>query len=68
MAPKPDGLEDAAIRPAEAAWSAPLGEFLLRYEESGARSPRGALLDFLESTYAAGTSLSGWDPQLLTQP
>ncbi|MFN2629583.1 MAG: DUF5996 family protein [Gaiellaceae bacterium] len=36
MAPMPDGLEDAAIGSAEAAWSAPLDEFLCATRTSGA--------------------------------
>jgi hypothetical protein len=49
--PKPDGIETAAPR-----WSVELGEFLLPYDEvRAAPDPRAALLEFLESTYRAGT-------------
>ena len=65
-APAPAGLEGEAVRPAGAAWSAALAEFLLMYDEvRAARSPRAALLEFLQSTYEAGARLAGWDRQAL---
>jgi hypothetical protein len=64
--PAPDGIADAPVRPDAAAWNADLGEFVLPYEAvRTAGDPRRALLDFLESTYAAGARLRGWDPQLV---
>jgi hypothetical protein len=60
--PKPEGIEQAAIRPAPAAWHADLGEFVLRYDDvRKAPSPRAALLDFLASTYDAASKAAGWD-------
>jgi hypothetical protein len=60
--PKPDGIEQAQIRPAAAGWHAGLGEFVLRYEDvRTAPSPRAALLDFLTSAYGAAAKLAGWD-------
>lgn len=66
--PKPDGIEEQAIEPSEAAWSSDLGEFALPYEEvRESASPRDAMLRFFESTYAAGARLQGWDPGLLVE-
>jgi hypothetical protein len=62
MAPSPEGYKDATARPAAAHWDAGLGEFLLLYDAvRTSASPSGALLDFCESTYAAGADLAGWD-------
>jgi hypothetical protein len=61
-APVPPGLEREAIRPAAAAWSPALGEFLLSWDDvRTAPTPRAALLDFFQSTYEAGARLAGWD-------
>jgi hypothetical protein len=61
--PKPDGIEQEVIRPAGAAWSTELGEFALPYEEVRAsESPEAAILEFFESTYAAGARRASWDP------
>ena len=66
--PKPEGIEATAIKPAEAGWSSDLGEFALSYEDvRRSASPRDAILQFLESTYAAGARLSGWDHSLVGQ-
>jgi len=54
MAPKPDGLERAAIRPAAAGWNKDIGEFIMRYEDvRTSSSPRETILEFLKSTYDA---------------
>jgi hypothetical protein len=64
--PKPAGLEDARIGPEAARWSAEMGEFLLDYEDvRTSDDPRAAILEFAESTYAAGADLSRWDRVLL---
>lgn len=64
--PKPEGIEDAELLPAGAAWSAELGEFLLPYETvRRAEDPRQSLLAFLRSTYEAGARLGRWDPALV---
>ncbi|MFL6845262.1 MAG: DUF5996 family protein [Allosphingosinicella sp.] len=58
--PAPDGFAAAPVRPAQARFDEALGEFVLPYDavrEGGDR----ALLDFLESTYAAAADLAGWD-------
>ncbi|HZP43896.1 MAG TPA: DUF5996 family protein [Candidatus Binatia bacterium] len=68
-APAPPGLERAPVRPAPAAWHAGLSEFVLPWEAvRTAPAPRTALLEFLESTYAAGATLAGWDRAALERP
>ena len=58
--PKPDGIEAAAAAPDGAFWSSELGEFLLPYDAVRVSpDPRGALLEFLESTYRAGAERTG---------
>jgi len=60
--PEPAGFADAAIRPPQAFRSRELGEFLLPYDSVRAdSSPRTMLLEFMESTYAAGAELARWD-------
>ena len=63
--PAAEGLSGASVRPDAAAWSASAGEFLLPYGAVRAEAdPRRAILDFLESTYAAAAAIMGWDPEL----
>jgi hypothetical protein len=65
-APAPKGLDDAAIRPAKAAYNKALGEFIYLYEDVRSEpSPEEALLSFLQSSYEAGATLAGWDRDLL---
>jgi hypothetical protein len=65
-APSPPGLSEEAIRPAGAFWSQKLSEFIFMYEDvRRASSPRAALLDFFESSYAAGAKLAHWDRKAL---
>jgi hypothetical protein len=60
--PKPAGIENQSTRPAAAAWNPQLSEFLLMYDDvRRAASPEESLYEFLESTYAVGASLAGWD-------
>jgi hypothetical protein len=64
--PKPEGIERAAIRPRSAGWNEDLGEFLLDYDDvRTAGDPGAAILEFANSTYAAGSELAGWDRELL---
>jgi hypothetical protein len=64
--PKPDGIENARIRPAPARWNAEMGEFLLDYEDvRSSPDSRGAIEEFTNSAYAAGADLAGWDRKLL---
>ncbi|HLY37407.1 MAG TPA: DUF5996 family protein [Candidatus Binatia bacterium] len=61
-APEPSGLPDRAIRPATAGYDRALSEFIVGYDEiRSAPSPRAALLEFMQSTYAAAATLAGWD-------
>ena len=54
------------MRPADAAWSKELSEFLLPYAAMrGADNPDAALMDFLQSTYAAASDLAKWDRNAL---
>lgn len=62
--PSPEGLEKKELLPGDAQWQinneSPMAILtyadLLKHDH-----PRKALLDFLESAYQAGASLSGWD-------
>jgi len=61
-APVPEGLSEAKVRPAAAGWDKALGEFILKYEDLRAEtSPEDALMEFLESTYAAAADAAKWD-------
>jgi len=60
--PTPKGFSEYAVRPAEAFFSQPLGEFLLPYEAvRSAADPDTALDAFLESTYEAAAVTGNWD-------
>ena len=64
--PKPEGIENAALRPADAGWRPALGEFILSYDAvRRSPDPRQAILDFAESTFMAGATRQRWDPALL---
>ncbi len=64
--PKPAGLEKASVRPAAARWNDALGEFLLDYDQVQQSSDRRSLvLEFANTTYAAGAELCGWDRSIL---
>jgi hypothetical protein len=68
-APAPAGLADEKVKPAAAFWSEKMSEFFLMYDEvRRAASPRAMLLDFMESTYAAGAKLANWDRAALERP
>jgi hypothetical protein len=61
-APEPAGFKTARIGPAGAFYSPDFNDYLIKYEDvRRAASPRAALLDFLQSTYAAGAELGGWN-------
>jgi hypothetical protein len=63
--PKPDGIERARIRPAEAAWDVGAGEFFLPYEAvRTAPDPSATILEFLRDTYEAGARLLHWSSEL----
>ncbi len=61
-APVPEGLSEAGIRPEAAGWDKALGEFLFPYESVVAESsPEGAVMEFLETSYAAAADAAKWD-------
>jgi len=61
-APVPEGLAEKKVRPATAGWDKTLGEFIFRYDALlQEASPDEALMEFLESAYAAGADAAKWD-------
>jgi hypothetical protein len=61
-APVPDGLGEAKVQPEMAKWDKALGEFIFRYDEVRTQaSPEGAVMEFLESAYAAAADAAKWD-------
>jgi hypothetical protein len=66
MAPEPKGFKDASVQPNAAHYETKLGEFLLMYDDvRNAESPTASLLEFCQSTYAAGASVGNWDRDAL---
>lgn len=64
--PEPPGLRDAQIRPSEARFDPALSEFILNYDVVRlSSSPKEHLMDFLQSTYAAGADRAQWDRSAL---
>ena len=60
--PEPEGYRTASVQPEAAYYSADYGEWILPYDAvRAAPDPDAALMDFLQSTYAAGADLAGWD-------
>jgi len=67
--PAPAGFAEAKIKPAAAAWSKELGEFLLPYDAMRQeRDPDAALMEFLQSSYDAAANLAKWDRAALECP
>jgi len=67
--PEPEGFSGASVFPEGAFYSSDLREFVLPYDAvRTAPSPDDALQAFLESTYAAGADLGGWDREALEMP
>ena len=61
-APVPEGLAEAKVRPAAAAWDKALGEFIFKYDAVRAEaSPEKALMEFLDSSYGAAANAAKWD-------
>ena len=61
-APVPEGLAEARVRPAAAAWDKALGEFIFKYDAVLAEaSPEKAVMEFVESAYAAAADAAKWD-------
>ena len=60
--PEPAGFKTARVEPAAAFYHSTLNEFLLPYEAvRAARSPRGAISAFVETSYNAAATLGNWD-------
>ena len=60
--PAPAGFAEAQVKPAQAFFSETLSEFILPYDAvRTAPDPERALIEFLESTYAAAADLGHWD-------
>jgi hypothetical protein len=60
--PEPPGFRTTRVRPKEAFFSEPLGEFILPYDVvRTATQPDQMLLDFLQSTYEAAANSAQWD-------
>jgi hypothetical protein len=67
--PLPEGFASAPVRPEQAFFSRELGEFILPYDAvRTARDPGAALLEFLQSTYAAAAEGGKWDRAELECP
>lgn len=64
--PEPEGYSAATLKPAEAYYHPTLKEFILPYSAvRQSENPVKTLLQFLNSTYAAGTDLAKWDREAL---
>jgi hypothetical protein len=60
--PQPPGYAETAIRPAQSAFNAGFGEFVLPYEAArSAADPDAVLLEFLQSTYEAAANCAHWN-------
>jgi hypothetical protein len=65
-APEPEGFAAQRVKPAQAFYHPELKEYLLMYDDvRQAPTPRDALMDFLQSTYAAAAELGKWDRRAL---
>ena len=61
-APVPEGLGEAKVRPEAAGWDKALGEFIFKYDAVlKEASPETAVVEFLESSYAAAADAAKWD-------
>ena len=66
MYPEPAGFSAARIEPAGGVYEQTFGEFILPYRSAAeTEDPDATVLAFLESTYAAGATLAGWDREAL---
>lgn len=67
--PEPAGLKEHRLRPESGSFSPALKEFVLPYDDvRRADDPAGAILEFAQSTYDAGSTLGGWDRAALAYP
>jgi hypothetical protein len=64
--PAPEGFSEATVTPGAAFFSPELGEFIYPYNAMRmARDPDAALMEFLQSSYAAAAELAKWDRKVL---
>jgi hypothetical protein len=67
--PEPEGYKTASVRPEAAFYSTDYGEWILPYDAvRTAPDPDAALMEFLETSYAAGATLAAWDRAALERP
>jgi len=63
--PEPDGYKAGKVMPEGAYYNSDLGEFILPYSVvQQSENPEEMILMFLNSTYAIGAELAGWDKDL----
>jgi uncharacterized protein DUF5996 len=66
MYPEPAGFGETRIRPAHGYYDDTLREFILPYRDAAETDdPDATLLEFLETTYAAGATLGNWNRNAL---
>lgn len=64
--PTPEAYKSQNVKPEQAFYNNDLGEFMLRYDDvRNSADPKGALLDFLQSTYVAAANTGNWDRKSL---
>ncbi|MEM7549902.1 MAG: DUF5996 family protein [Bacteroidota bacterium] len=66
--PSPEGIDQEPLRPASANWIDANGSpmAMLMYDDLlKEKDPRAELLNFLESSYAAGAKLANWSKELM---
>ena len=64
--PEPAGFREARVEPAGARYHAPMGEFILPYEDvRTSADPDAAIRAFVATTYAAGATLGNWERKAL---
>ncbi|HTE05337.1 MAG TPA: DUF5996 family protein [Planctomycetota bacterium] len=67
--PAPEGYAGAKVRPASSFYNPGTTQFILRYDDvRRAPDSDAMLMDFLQSTYAAGADLAKWDRAALERP
>jgi hypothetical protein len=67
--PAPQGYSTYRVLPPAAFYHSGLVEFMLMYDEvRQAAAPKDTLIDFLQTTYEAGSNLGGWDRAALEAP
>ena len=60
--PTPAQFGSQPVKPAEAFYSADMGEFFLKYDDlMAAADPESTLLDFMQTTYEAAANTGNWD-------